>query len=327
MKNKSEKRLKVLTSTEYSEIYERPVFTLEDRNYYFKLDEAELSHIIKSKSIIVQVSFILQLGYFKYSYRFFNFNFLDCKEDSEYIIKRYFDNYDFKSLKRICSEKTILKQRNEILKFLSFKSFSEFEEKFCNKARKIAKIDTNPKYIFRELLRYSHKYQFIFPAYSTVQKIISKALTYEENRIFDLLAQLMDPKLKEDINSLIDKESKSRYLLTLIKSPSSGFSYGSVLKELKKKESLQEIYKRSQIIISKLDISNATIQYFAKLIDSYTIYQITKCTKKKQYLYILCFTYYYYQKTNDNLVKVYLFLMGKYQSNAIDEVNKSALLI
>ena len=180
------------------------------------------------------------------------------------LLRRYFNNYDFKSLKIICSENTILKQRQKILDFLSYKTFSVFEEKFIDKVRKIAKIDTNPKYLFKELLRYSHKFQFIFPGYSTVQKIISKILIEEENRIFEILNQLMDEKLKSDIDTLVEKENKTRYLLTLIKIPPSGFSYGSVLKELKKKESLQEIYQKSQIIITKLGVSNSTVKYFAK---------------------------------------------------------------
>ncbi len=327
MNNKSEKRLRIISLSEYKKVYERPVFTASDRNLFFKLDEVQLSHVVKSKSITVKVFFILQLGYFKCSSRFFKFDLLSCKQDSEYIIEHYFNNYDFKSLKITCAENTILKQRQEILNFLSFKSFTEFEEKFIDKVRKIAKIDTNPKYIFKELLLYSHKFQFIFPAYSTVQKIISKILIEEENRIFELLTQLLDTKLKDDIDSLIEKESKTRYLLTLIKSPASGFSYSSVLKELKKKESLQEIYQKSQIIITKLGISNSTVRYLARLIDTYTIQQIKKFSKRKQYLYILCFTHYQYKKINNNLIKTFLFLMGKYKSNVIDEVNKSILAI
>ncbi len=327
MDNKFEKRLKIISYSEYKKVYERPLFTASDRNFFFELDEVELSHVIKSKSITARVLFVLQLGYFKCSSRFFNFDLLDCKQDSIYIIERYFSNYNFESLKTTCVEKTILKQRQEILNFLSYKSFSAFEEKFIDKVRKIANIDANPKYIFKELLLYSHKFQFIFPAYSTVQKIISKILIEEENRIFDVLTQLLDAKLKDDIDSLIEKENNTRYLLTLIKSPASGFSYNSVLKELKKKESLQEIYHKSQMIITKLGISNPTIEYFARLINNYTIYQIKKFSKTKQYLYIICFAHYQYKKINNNLVKTFLFLMGKYKSNVIDEVNKSILEI
>ena len=58
------------------------------------------------------------------------------------------------------------------------------------------------KYIFRELLRYSYKHQFIFPAYSTAQKIISQILTSEENRIFDLLERLSDSELEYKIDAL-----------------------------------------------------------------------------------------------------------------------------
>ena len=220
MENKSERRLKILSSSEYKEIYGIPIFD-ENRADFFLLDDLELSYLNQFRAVKAKILFVLQLGYFKCSYRFFSFNFLDCIDDCQYIANHYFGSCNLKllnkSLKNKCSQGTILKQRTIILDILSFKNFSEFKNNFIAKGAEIVKIDANPKYIFRELLKYSNKYQFIFPAYSTAQKIISQILLAEENRIFDLLKELIDQELASDINALLTKESESRYLLTLIK--------------------------------------------------------------------------------------------------------------
>lgn len=236
-----------------------------------------------------------------------------------------------------------------ILDLFSFNNFNEFKNKFISKGQEIVKIDTNPKYIFRELLRYSHKHQFIFPAYSTAQKIISQILTSEETRIFNLLERLSDSELESKIDTLLSKETllssvkseensetkngkkeeeiKNRYLLTLVKNPATGFNYQNLAKEVKKKQYLDKIFEKAQMIIQKLGISNATICYFVRLVEGYTVFQLQRFSKNKQRLYILCFVYYHYQKINDNIIKAFLYLMGKYQSNTKAEINKYILEI
>lgn len=81
MENKSEKRLKILSNSEYKEIYEMPTFEKEDRLNFFSLDKSELLLLDKFRANKSKIFFILQLGYFKYSYRFFNFSFSDCSCD------------------------------------------------------------------------------------------------------------------------------------------------------------------------------------------------------------------------------------------------------
>ena len=123
MENKSEKRLKILSNSEYKEIYEIPNFDKEDRLNFFSLDESELLLLDRFRANKAKIFFILQLGYFKYSYRFFNFSFSDCSWDCEYLIKHYFARNNLQlladSLKTDCSQVTILKQRGLILDLFS----------------------------------------------------------------------------------------------------------------------------------------------------------------------------------------------------------------
>ena len=225
----SSKRIKILTNSEYRDIYELPVFSEKDQSYFFSMDEYEIVYFKSAKPVVPKIFFALQLGYFKASQRFFNFTLDEVFEDVNYISKQYFEPSDTENIAQSCAKNTKLNQRKQILELVDFKNYdSETEQLLINKSAKVVKIDSNPCYIFRELCRYSQKYRFIFPAYSTVQDIISKAILDEENRVFRITQNLIDNDTKTKLRALLSKEEETRYLLTLVKSPATSFSYGDV---------------------------------------------------------------------------------------------------
>ena len=100
----SERRLSILTSSERKLIYDLPKFITQERKIYFDLEKIE-ENIIHNQlnGINSKVYFILQLGYFKASYRFFKFNFDEAVEDIEYIFEKYFPEYD-NTIKKGCNK-------------------------------------------------------------------------------------------------------------------------------------------------------------------------------------------------------------------------------
>ena len=86
----SSKRIKILTNSEYRDIYELPVFSDKDQSYFFSMDEYEMSYFKSAKPVVPKIFFALQLGYFKASQRFFNFTLDEVfewfnKHDLEFI--------------------------------------------------------------------------------------------------------------------------------------------------------------------------------------------------------------------------------------------------
>ena len=59
------KRLYLLDAAEVAALYDRPVFTDEERAYYFSLTPAETTLMQTFTDGAVQAFFVLQLGYFK----------------------------------------------------------------------------------------------------------------------------------------------------------------------------------------------------------------------------------------------------------------------
>lgn len=325
----TEKRLSILTDSERKIIYSLPNFTNLERRHYFDLEKIE-EDIVHNKlnGLNSKLYFILQLGYFKCSSRFFKFSFDEVVEDIEYILGKFFpkQSFNFNTIKQHCDRKTIFNHQSTILKLFSkrFPTKNDKEDLF-KKAKSIVYIDANPKYIFKEIVRFTSEHNIILPAYSTIQKLISKAIIVSEQELFISLENLMDDDLTQNLKNLFKKESKFRYQLTLIKAPLQSFSKKQATTERKKQEQLEPIFKKAKVILKNLNISNLSVKYFAELVDRYTIWQLTKFNDTKRYFYILCFIHYRYIKINDDLTKTFLYFVDKYKNEVKAALDKKIL--
>ena len=84
--------LPILNQEEIDELYARPILDKEERASYFFLSEQEKLLAQGYGSVLSQVYFILQLGYFKAKQQFHVFNIDDVQDDVKYIVDLYFDD-------------------------------------------------------------------------------------------------------------------------------------------------------------------------------------------------------------------------------------------
>jgi len=326
--NKS-RRLSVLTRSEQKIIYGLPILTSEERKYYFCLSDSDQEIIdTQIRGVESKIYYIIQLVYFKISFRFFKFNFSDVEEDVGYVLKKYFVTEINFNLNKIFDKRTIWKQQSIILKIFSYTSSGKKEEeKLLAVARSIVPIDANPRYLFKEIVRFANENKIIVPAYTNIQLIISTAIVAEEAILFEKLNNLISDEVKLLIDNLLKKEGDTRYSLTLIKSPPKSFSYGHATEEKKKRNTLSPIFDKAKIILEHLRISPLSTKYFAGLVDQYTIYKLNRFNDIKRYFYILCFVYYRYLSINDSLIKTYLYLVSKYVSEVKESLKQRILQI
>ncbi len=66
----------------------------------------------------------------------------------------------------------------------------EDKEALFKKAKPTVSVDANPRYIFKEILRFIIDHKIVFPAYLSIQKLISKAIIAAENELFSNLKNL-----------------------------------------------------------------------------------------------------------------------------------------
>jgi len=114
---------------------------------------------------------------------FFSFDFHEVDEDVQYVLKEHLNNSKIDDLSSI-GKGTRLKQQHLILELFNYRSCNvEERQRIEVKARKAATFYGKPIYIFREIMNYLSENRIIVPSYSSMQDMIGKAITDEQNRL------------------------------------------------------------------------------------------------------------------------------------------------
>ncbi|MBF0227718.1 MAG: Tn3 family transposase [Desulfobacterales bacterium] len=311
-------RITILSPANIDEIYGLPKFSKDEQYIYLSMDKAELSIADSHRSLETKLFFIIQLGYFKAKRLFFIPKYADIKEDIIYASQRYFpespvpENIEINRITR-------WKQQQKILKLFGYQECDIlWRKKLVEKACQTVRISTKPIYIFNELLVYLAMSKVVFPAYSTFQDIISKAIVIEIERLSGLVNENITDDIKKSLNSLLSIENNT-YLITTIKKEPKNFKLGQISQEISIKHLLEPLYCFAKEFLPKLDISQDNVKYYSKLVDYYNVFRIKRLEDNITIIYLLCFIYHRYQRINDNLINTFI-----YQTRKIIENSKKA---
>jgi TnpA family transposase len=313
---KTTKRLSILSRSEIAELYEIPKFSIEQKEIYFTLDDIEKKEMESRRSLESRLHFILQLGYFKHSSLFFKFKFHQVSEDVNYIIKNYFPNTKISN--DMVSQRTQLDNQSKILKLLKFKLFDKEEKEHIEEqASNTIKINANIRYIFEDLLDYLDQTRTSIPGYSTLQKIISKTLLEESERLQSIIAQHIPQHIDKSLKRLL-KNDEQMYGVTILKKDAKGFNPTEVMREIDKKCASNKLYNFAKKVIPKLKISSRNVSYYASLVDYYTVDRLNELSYESVRIYLLCYVFYRFQKINDNLINSFVYYVNNYKKQAKD---------
>lgn len=167
-------------------------------------------------------------------------------------------------------------------------------------------------YVFKDIRTFLEKAKLVLPAYSTMQKIISKAIIKERDRLSTLGLKHITTDVEKILQELLILEDNS-YMLTLLKKEPKSFNYKQVSQEIAKQRFLKPVYDFAKNFLPLLEISDNNIRYYASLVDYYSVFSIRRFSNGIAYIYLICFTYHRYQRINDNLANAFIYHVRKYE--------------
>ena len=306
------RRLAILTAAEIDALYARPIFTLEERLEYFELTPPEQVSLSQLRTPIIQAYFILQLGYFKARHRFFRFTLADVEADLRYIQTRYFTDLPVEPM--LVASTTHKRQQDMILELTGYRRCVETErDQLRDKARQLARIDSQPIYILRELFAYLTHQRWIAPGYSWFQEMIGEVLLNEQERLIAIIAQQMSDKERDTLKLLLTNPN-SLYEITQLKREPRSFANRELAREIQRGQQMKPLYEIARRLLPQLNISNESIKYYASLIHYYSVYQMTQRDFSLISVYLLCFIYHRYQMVQDHLIITFLHHVQSYQT-------------
>ena len=334
MKNK----IILLSDAEIDQLYALPNFTDEDRELFFTLSKIEYEYLSKYRTLKNQIYFILQLGYFRATQKFYNFNLQDVGNDVSFLNAKYFESHDnnnqLNSLINRPYRETITSQRDAILKLCNYINWSsDFTSKIATHLSELIRYHPKVEIAFCELMKYFEAERIVIPSYRTLQDIFTKVLSIHEESLDKILLSIPE-EIKSQLIAIIGNHDKGQddknkndqkddgddnnsgdgasigkndiiIELNTIRYDQKDFKYTASHLEIKKVHKIAPLYEFSKSFLPLLNISKNSISHYADLVGTYSASRLRQLKSTRQFLYVLCFIHHRYKEFTDNLITTF----------------------
>lgn len=317
--SKSE-RLAVLNNAEQEALYGLPDFDDAQRLEFLALDEHELALANSRKGLHAQLFCILQIAYFKGKHLFFRFSWNDVLEDCHFVLSRYFPGNSLP--KKEPSKYERYAQREKICALYGYQPWlSSLSSQLDQQAAHIARRDVTPNFIATELIIWLNDQKIIRPGYTTLQELVSRALSDERKRLGSILNDTLDDASTADLNKLIERDDTLSQLAVL-RQDARDFGWRQMAHEREKRTRLEVLHHKACEILPALNISQQNLLYYASLVNFYTVYDLRSLKPEQTRLYLLCYAWIRYRQFSDNLLEAMLFHMKQLENESRNVANQ-----
>ena len=176
------KLLTVLSDAEQFALYGLPDFDDGQRLEFLSLSEKQLALACSRSGLHAQVYCVLQIGYFKAKHAFFRFAWDEVQADCAFVLTRYFSAHTFEP--QVITKHEHYAQRAMIAELFDHRLWSvAFLPQLRQHLAQIVRRDITLGFIVAELIAYLNEHRIIRPGYTTLQTVISEALSAERRRL------------------------------------------------------------------------------------------------------------------------------------------------
>ena len=271
-----------------------------------------------------RVYFILLLGYFRAKPLAHDFDVKDVKKDLAFVLEKYFNQR--KLSKFSIQRKVRIRLFNRLLEHTGFVRYKPGKHKgsLIEKLIYVATINTEPRYLFDECLAFLSQRLIVLPGYTTIVDLITNVIVDERKRIKKVLKNELPKKTRSKLLDLLTTKNRITDLSKL-KKPSADFSVSEIKRELKAHDNISPIFNELKGIIKKLCLSPSNLEYYASMVRYKSVYFLRRQTNELTLLYLICYLYFRYQETNDNLISAFIYLVRKIQDSSKKYAKKKIL--
>ncbi|WP_148245201.1 Tn3 family transposase [Enterobacter asburiae] len=315
------KRLSVLTDAEKFALYGLPDFDEGQQMEYLSLTAKELELATSRPEIVAQIYCILQIGYFKAKHAFFRFSPQQGESDYDFVVQRYFR--EVSPAGHSISDHEYYAQRKLITDFFGYRQWSgSVGPQLDARAAQIVRRDITPGFVATELICWLNEKKIVRPGYSTLQKIISKTLSAERQRLAGILSAALDDETQKTLTALLKKDDALSGLAVL-KQEAKDFRWRQMSRERDKRGQLAPLYQMARKLLPGLGISQQNLLYFASLVNFYTIHDLRNLRKEQTWLYLLCYIWLRYRQFSDNLISAMMWHMKQTEERCKEDARKN----
>jgi hypothetical protein len=202
-----------------------------------------------------------------------------------------------------------------VKKLLNYTGFTLFDSKtdkpaLEKKLNEVVKVSLEPRYVFDECIAYFGQNRIALAGYTTLQDIITSVLAGERKRISSVIEDQLNIATKKKLLELLDSRNAFTDLAKL-KKMAKDFTSSQITQELKTHAVIQSLYPDIKAIVSALALSAKNLEYYSTLVKHKSVYKLRRHDDSQTLLYLICYLFFRYRETNDNLVAAFIYCVRK----------------
>lgn len=323
----------ILDEAQRREFDRPPKFTYQQRKFFFTLPgwADDIRHELLTPH--TQLGFILQVGYFKMTGRFFSPKYFTAT-DADYVRRHWrlmgadLDRYD---------GATIGRHRSLILANFGVTPFDEGQRAHTlEQATAYARRQMNPVAVFRSTADYVRAHRIEVPTYAALAGVVTQAFRLVETQISHQLHQYLTPAMQQRLDALGEWDNNGpsqrksdqpqppgtepdtvaalwRYRLTRFKRSQEVMKPSVIRENVQAYSWLKQTYFLLQPVLEALMLSDEMIQYYAGFVLRARHHQIFPTGEsganepsRRKYLLLISFVVYQYYSLGDLLTETLL---------------------
>jgi len=304
--------MSILTASEREAFESPPVFSGAERKRFFDTPPRVEVTLRSLRTPSNQACFLLMLGYFKATKRFYRTQFHD--DDLQFVARRL--GY-FPETVQICSldEATYRRYRKEILEYLGFRPFGKsVQRELANHLQPMVRCQARPKFMLLRALDFLEQRKLEIPTLRMLSDIILGGIgehRRELNRSIDIALSASTRSLLDGLLEKCGDDNETsrrfqRYRLTLLKHISQSTKVKKIRAAVEDLLTLRELFERIELVFASLDLSHDGVRYYANSVLKSQIFQVARRQEDDRHLHLICFIAHQYFKMQDTLVDVLL---------------------
>ncbi|MGB0206307.1 MAG: Tn3 family transposase [Neptuniibacter sp.] len=282
----TEKRIKILTETEISELFGPPTLNSNDQRFFFALNDAELAECKRIRERDHRCMFVVLLGYFKVKPIVLSPGYHQIKQDLKYVCSEVIPGPGLRPFN--LTQKTRVRIYQRIFKLTG-------HQRWLNKSHRSALItDLNeharawsqPRSLFDRAIEYLSAQNIAIPGYTVLQDLISDVVGVTSDQFARTLEKLLSADLAKMLSELVN--GNKSLTLRQLRQSAKNFTGTELEKELAVHRHIQPWMQEVDEVLSTLSLSLKNQQHFSERVDYYGA-KLKRQSIGNQRLYLLCY--------------------------------------
>ena len=321
-------RMNILNAEERNAFDCPPSLSSMDRKRVFARS-AKVDSVLRTlRTPTNEIYFLLMLGYFKATRRFFlrtQFNEADVN-----YVARSLGYFEFLAPATELDEATYRRYRKMVLDHLGVKDFESCaRDELLAHIRPMVRSQARPKAILLSALEFLERRKTSTPSLFMLSEMILGEMRLHKEALAQVIQQSPAPATRKLLEALLEPESSSRTdgpkvqraRITLLKRISQSTKVSKIKLSVDDMMSLREMYVPLRPVLEALDLSREGIRYYANSVIKSEVFQIGRRTNEDRRLHLVCFIAHQYLRSQETLVDILLLVVQK-SLNAIKSEHK-----